>query len=255
MTSQARQFPIPDLPAELRPEAKKKFIFQAVVVFLVVAITIALCMKAQNLNTATEPGVVMELPRQVGSFYAGADEEMSEAEKRILPKDTQVVRRTYENVSGDKVSLSVVLAGGEKRSIHRAEICLPAQGWTIDSAQFVGIPLKSGKSLEVKDLSLARQVEVSPGIFRPIRSQFLYWYIGKDRTTASAWTRIFETSWDRVFKQTNHRWAYVIVSSLVTENMKRDGKTPEETSAMLEKFIKDAVPAFQKSEMASAPQS
>ncbi len=254
MTSHAERVPLPDLPAELRPEEKKSFIIKAILAVVVTGTALGLCLKAQHLNTATEPGVVMQLPNQVGSFY-GTSEEMSAAEKKILPEDTQVIRKSYENVAGDKISCSIVLAGGEKRSIHRAEICLPAQGWTIDSHQYIPIPLKSGRTLEVKDLNLTRQIEVSPGNFRALRSQFLYWYIGKDRTTASAWTRILETSWDRVFKQTNHRWAYVIVTSMVTENMKRDGKTPEETAAMLEKFVKEAVPYFQKTEMAPAPQS
>lgn len=246
--------PLPNLPAELRPEEKRSFVIKAILAIVVTGVTLGLCLKAQHLNTATEPGVVMQLPNQVGNFY-GTSEEMSKAEKDILPPDTQVIRKSYENVSGDKISCSIVLAGGEKRSIHRAEICLPAQGWTIDSHQYLPIPLKSGNTLEVKDLNLLRQIEVSPGTFRPLRSQFVYWYIGKDRTTASAWTRVFETSWDRVFKQTNHRWAYVIVTSLVTENLKRDGKTSEETTAMLEKFVKDVVPYFQKTEMDSSPKS
>ncbi|CAN5659552.1 hypothetical protein BH09VER1_BH09VER1_00350 [soil metagenome] len=254
MSSHAEQIPLPDLPAELRPEEKRSFVIKAVIALAIVGLALGLCLKAQHLNTATEPGVVMELPKQVGNFF-GTSEEMSAAEKKILPEDTQVIRKMYENVAGDKITCSIVLAGGEKRSIHRAEICLPAQGWTIDSHQYLPITLKSGKTLEVKDLNLARPVEVSPGNFRSLRSQFVYWYIGKDRTTASAWTRILETSWDRVFKNTNHRWAYVIVTSLVTENMKRDGKTPEETAAMLEKFIKEIVPSFQKSEMSPPPKS
>lgn len=233
------------------PADRRRFLIKAAIVLVVMGITLGLCMQAQHLNTGTEPGVVMELPKQVGNFF-GTDEEMSEQEKKILPADTKVIRKMYENVAGDKITCSIVLAGGEKRSIHRAEICLPAQGWTIDRQAYLPIALKSGKTMEVKDLFLGRQIEVSPGIFRPLHSQFMYWYIGKDRTTASAWTRIFETSWDRVFRQTNHRWAYVIVTALVTDNLKRDGKNAEDTSEMLEKFIKEAVPAFQKSEMAPA---
>jgi hypothetical protein len=38
--------------------------------------------------------------------------------------------------------------------------------------------------------------------------------VGKDKTTDDHFERIFLTSWDRIVHRVNHRWAYVIVSSL-----------------------------------------
>lgn len=156
----------------------------------------------------------------------------------------------YENVAGERITCSIVLSGGEKRSIHRPEICLPAQGWSIGFGRIIPITLQSGNKLEVMDLNLSRQIEVQPNVFRPLRSQFMYWFVGKDRTTADHKVRIWQTSWDRVFHKTNHRWAYVIVSAVVTDSIRPGGKTAEQTTEMLENFIREVVPSFQKSEMA-----
>jgi EpsI family protein len=217
-------------------------------VLVLTAITIGFCLKAASLNSESEPGVVMKLPDQLGE-YSGVDQQASEAEKLILPGDTEIVRKLYTNPSGDQVTCSIVLSGGEKRSIHRPEICLPAQGWVIGSGGAVPVPLKSGKTLQVMDLSLSRPYEVRPGTFIPLRSQFMYWFIGKDITTPYHMVRILRTSWDRVFHKVNHRWAYVLVTSVVGDSLRPGGKNTEETQAMLKQFIKEILPYFQKSEM------
>jgi len=232
-----------------QPETvSRDLIVKVAAVLVLVAIAVGLCMKAEDLNSASEPGVVMALPDSVDGFY-GTEEKKSEAEKKLLPEDTVILRKRYENAAGDQITCSIVLSGGEKRSIHRPEICLPSQGWTIGSGEKIPIPLKSGKKMEVMDLSLTRPYEIRPNVFRPLQSQFLYWFVGKDRTTADHKVRILETSWDRVFKKINHRWAYVSVSAPVLEGYKPGGKDVAATQAMMRKFISDIVPYFQKSEM------
>ena len=218
------------------------------IVAVAVAATVGLCVRSSDLNTTAEAGVLTELPSHVGDFI-GTPEKISESEKTILPSDTVIVRKSYENLSGDRISCSIVLAGGEKRSIHRPEICLPAQGWSIGSGQVIPVQLKSGRTLDVMQLNLSRPLEVQPNVFRPLRSQFLYWFVGKNITTPDHKVRILRTSWDRVFKRVNHRWAYIIVSSVVTDSIRSGGRTNEQTEKMLKEFIAEIVPTFQKSEM------
>lgn len=251
MNAATPDIPLPDLPEELNHDSMPALLMRVVLAVVLVGVTVGFCLKAADLNTVAEPGVVMKLPDQVGSFF-GKSQDMSEAEKRILPGDTVMVRMLYENVSGDQISCSVVLSGGEKRSIHRPEICLPAQGWSIGGGNIVPIPLKSGRTLEVMNLDLRRQVEVRPNVFRPISSEFFYWFIGKDRTTPKHMVRIFQTSWDRVFHRINHRWAYVIITAVNSDSLRPGGKNAEQTKEMMEKFVRDVVPYFQKSEMTGA---
>ncbi|MEX1117275.1 MAG: exosortase C-terminal domain/associated protein EpsI [Terrimicrobiaceae bacterium] len=230
------------------PKISGVFFIKLAAVAAVIGATLWFCTNASELNTVAEPGVQMSLPRQIGNFY-GTEEEASEAERKILPGDTEILRMRYENIKGDSITASIVLSGGEKRSIHRPEICLPAQGWTIGTGHVIPITLASGKTMDVMQLKLSRPVEIQPGVFHQIRSQFIYWFVGKDITTADHKVRIFKTSWDRVFHKTNHRWAYVLISALVEDSIRPGGRSSEETTKMLEDFIREIVPAFQKSEM------
>lgn len=222
-----------------------------IVLLACVVITVGLCLKASDLNSTSEPGVELVLPDRIGDFV-GVSEEMSVKEKEILPPDTGFVRKTYTNNAGEKISASIVLAGGEKRSIHRPQICLTAQGWTIGSSNTEKIPLASGNDLDVMRLDIHRQLEVRPNVFRPLQSEFLYWFIGKETTTPYNMVRIFKTSWDRVFHKTNHRWAYVIVTAVVPEGAPGRPADTAQLDGTLKKFVAQIVPYFQKSEMTSA---
>lgn len=239
-------------PPEVQPPLPNKvsslFFIKLLAVAVLIGATLWFSTNASELNTASEPGVEMSLPRQIGSFY-GTEEEASEAERKILPGDTEIVRMRYENIKGDSITASIVLSGGEKRSIHRPEICLPAQGWTIGWGVKIPISLASGNTMDVMQLNLSRPIEIQPGVFHQIRSQFMYWFVGKNTTTADHKIRIFKTSWDRVFNKTNHRWAYVLVSALVEDSIRPGGRSSEETTEMMKEFIREIVPAFQKSEM------
>ena len=77
------------------------------IVAVAVAATVGLCVQSSDLNTTAESGVLTELPDHVGDFI-GTREEISESEKTILPSDTVIVRKSYENLSGDRISCSIV---------------------------------------------------------------------------------------------------------------------------------------------------
>ena len=212
------------------------------------AITLWLCRESAPPDIAPEAGVIMDLPTLVGEWW-GTEEPVSPSELAMLPGDTQFAKKIYQDLRGDTLTAQVVLSGGEKRSIHRPEICLPAQGWTIRSGEVVPITLANGRTLEVMKLTLTRQVEVAPGENRTLKSYFLYWFVGKDTTTPYHWVRLAKTNWDMVTKKLQHRWAYVIVSASVFEGFRSDAKTDQQTLDTLKDFIQQAVPKFQLSEM------
>ncbi len=192
-------------------------------------------------HTTMESGVRMELPEHVGSF-TGEPMEVSESERIILPADTKFAKMLYTSVGGSQVNCQIVLSGGEKRSIHRPETCLPAQGWTKKSSQMIPVKLDDGRTLEVMKLEISRAVEVQPGVKKELTSFFLYWFIGKDITTPYHWYRILHTDWDRVVHGVTHRWAYVIVSAPVLEGFVPGAKNKEQTLEMLKEFIGEVAP-------------
>ncbi len=194
----------------------------------------------------SESGVNMDLPEHVGSFN-GKPQEVSESERVILPKDTEFAKMLYSNFSGDQLSCQIVLSGGEKRSIHRPEICLPAQGWVKKSGNAIPVTLDNGTKIDVMKLVIARPVEVQPGVRKELTSLFIYWFIGKGTTTAHHWQRILSSDWDRVVHGVSHRWAYVIVSAPVLEGFVPAGKNEADTLAMLKEFIAEAGPQIMKS--------
>ena len=212
--------------------------------------TLLLCRESAPPDIAPEAGVVMELPTLVGEFW-GTSEPVSPSELAMLPGDTAFAKKTYQDLSGTALNAQIVLSGGEKRSIHRPEICLPAQGWTLQSGEVIPVTLSNGRTLDVMKLTVTRQVEVAPGERRAMKSYFLYWFVGKNTTTPYHWVRLAKANWDMVLSKIQHRWAYVIVSAPVLEGFKRDAKNDEQTLEMLKDFIRQAVPKFQISEMPS----
>lgn len=191
----------------------------------------------------------MDMPTLIGEYW-GTSQPVTPSELALLPGDTEFEKKIYQDISGSSLSAQIVLSGGEKRSIHRPEVCLPGQGWSIQSGQVIPIQLSNGRNLKVMKLTLEREVEVSSGEIKNLKSYFLYWFVGKDTTTPSHFVRLAKTNWDMVTKNIQHRWAYIIVSAPVLEGFEPNGKNDEETLNMLKDFIRQAVPKFQLSEMA-----
>jgi hypothetical protein len=218
----------------------------------IVAATVAATLLSPGTNSPSQAGVLMQLPIVVNVF-AGVEQGMSPAERAILPADTELVRKVYHSLQDDQIQASIVLAGGEKRSIHRPEVCLPGQGWTIKSSEVVPVKLKDGTTMKATLLTLERTIPTGPGKSITLQSLFLYWFVGKNITTPSHLTRVWLTSWDRVIHNLNHRWAFISLNSLVMDNLKQGGKNREQTLQMLQGFAADLVPKIEPDEEKNAP--
>lgn len=223
----------------------RSLILRIGVAILLVAATIASFRFIPMPSSAGGSGVVMSLPEEVGSF-TGRVQEASEGERTVLPKDTEIIKKAYTNAAGEIINAQIVLSGAEKRSIHRPELCLPAQGWSINSRDYIPVKLADGRSITVMCDTISRQVEVSPGVNRPLTSLFCYWFVGDGTTTASHAKRILLTSWDRVIHHKNHRWAYIAVSAPVLDGFKQGGKDSEGTKGMITDFIAQIAPGIMK---------
>ncbi len=224
--------------------------WRTAIVVVLAAGTIFLCRQSAPPDISPEAGVTMDLPTLIGEFW-GTTEPVSPSELAMLPGDTEFAKRIYQDLSGNTLTAQIVLSGGEKRSIHRPEVCLPAQGWTIQGGEVIAVPLANGRSLDVMKLTLVRQIEVAPGERRTMKSYFLYWFVGKNTSTPYHWVRLAKTNWDMVLSKLQHRWAYVIVSAPVLEGFKPGAKSDQQTLDMLKDFIRQSVPKFQLSEMPS----
>lgn len=217
-----------------------------IVVVILLGIVTAMAFRfTGSVNSATESGVIMTLPERVGGF-SGKDQPLSEGERFVLPKDTEILKMAYTDNAGDVLNAQIVLSGAEKRSIHRPELCLPAQGWAINRRETIPVKLSNGREISVLKTTISRQVEVAPGVTRPLTSLYCYWFVGKDVTTSSHMMRVFLTSWDRIVHHKNHRWAYVSVSAPVLQGFKQGGLDLQGTQKMIEGFISEVGPRIMK---------
>ncbi len=57
---------------------------------------------------------------------------MDKATLDWLPQDTSFGQRLYRAPDGFQTSVSVVLMGSDRTSLHKTEFCLEGQGWRID---------------------------------------------------------------------------------------------------------------------------
>jgi len=193
----------------------------------------------RDMNQDREAGVNMSLPDSLPG-YLGFDEAVSEAELHILPKDTEFAKKRYVGSAPVDVSCEIVLSGAAKSSIHRPQVCLVAQGWTIQQERTIPITLANGQSQDVRVLTIGRK-EGS----QSFTGYFIYWYVGKDRTTAYNFKRILLTSWDRVVRRVNHRWAYVTISGALPAGSDSESANQRLLNDLVD-FTRGIIPVIQR---------
>ena len=224
-------------------------------VFAFAAIMLVLYLVTPPILLPKEPGVVMALPDEVkltgfdGGHFYGTPAPVSEAEHKLLPKDTEYARKDYDDFHRHQIYFSIVLSGLQQYTIHPPEICMVAQGWKILGHEDIPVDLDSGHRLMVRNLSLERNEPDADGQLHLRKAYYMYWYVTDGITTASHLERNLLSSWDRVVHGRDHRWAYVIAQSYITDTTYADGLNAGQTREMLTAFIRQIVPTFEKSEI------
>ena len=225
----------------------------ALCVLLAVSALVA-CHLSPEVRAGDASGVVMELPTAVGRFL-GQPLDRDAAEKDLLPADTQMVKMQYRSpglpADRDMMQVSIVLAGAERRSIHRPEVCLDGQGWTLLDSHIIPVEISPGRTLNVKDLLVERELRPQGGKPKMLRAHYVYWFIGEDVTTPSNAVRVWLTTWDNIARNVNHRWAYASVTAWVTDNLEtresgQRARDSEATTNLVSELIRELAPRFQK---------
>jgi exosortase len=132
-------------------------------------------------------------------------ERESLGERTKLPGDTRIIKRVYGTGDGRTFTATLVVSGASRLSIHRPEICLPGQGFSILSSRMRTVTLGHGRALRVNVVRAARSGEHPIG--------FLYWFVNPRGETPSHWTRIFSDVWARTVHNRVNRWCMVQIFS------------------------------------------
>lgn len=149
-------------------------------------------------------------PPSVCPECAGPVMPVAKAELDILPADTQSYKATYTRPDGIYFTVALVIAGQSRFSIHRPELCLPSQGYTLSSRVvrelYPGLPMAF--------FSLRRSGSVQT-------TGFCYVFLNSAGATVSNLRRVVGDTLVRSFSNRIPRWSMVTISSNI------DFLTPE----------------------------
>ena len=196
-----------DVKAEKRADAGRGG-FQAVVPVLTVLLVVPVMWRQSEMPAVTvaDPPAV-SLPDIPGCRSTGM--EVSEAELYVLPKDTKFEKRMYTDSAGDWFAVSAVIGGSSKQSIHRPELCLPAQGYLMESP-------RDGTTAGGTDWRLITLKKGGSGALG-----FAYTFVNQEGyRTSSHVLRILRDVWDRTVYNRIDRWVMITVNSSCSD----DGK-------------------------------
>jgi len=229
--------------AERPRKGFRESLWRCFILVLLAGSTLLACRLFHDVDTKTEPGVIMNLPDSIGN-YIGFNADITESERLILPRDTEFAKKQYSGFDLPEITTEIVLSGAQRQSIHRPQVCLVGQGWVIQKEETIPIALADGREQKVRKLTLVRTQD---GV--QIVGYFIYWFIGKDKTTDDHFERIFLTSWDRIVHRVNHRWAYVIVNSILPPEPKVTAGEREKVLSELVSFAGELIPRIQRPEV------
>ena len=190
-------------------------------------------------------GIRLDLPDFIGN-WKGSDVEISAFERGVLGEGvgTRFARKTYRNLEGYEIMVSIVLSGYEmSTSIHRPERCLQAQGWTLQEGEQFAMSLPQRGNFPIMQLRSTRPVKSGDAVITR-ELQTFYWFVGEKDLCAGHLTRWAIDNRDRLFRGVSQRWAYILVSGTVP--MMKDPKDNDAarkwSQATIREFIKTLAP-------------
>jgi exosortase len=169
-----------------------------------------------GVRLATDGVNPAEWPTFLGDAWIGRRVEVTAVEREILPADTGFSRRLYLSRDNPNraVLLSTVLSGRDRSSIHRPELCLVGQGWTIDEVRrhrFVR-PGSTAAEIPATILRVHRDAPGPGGRHAVVPAVVAYWFVGGDTIVATHGQRLWQDALARLRGRAD-RWAYVLAQT------------------------------------------
>ncbi len=160
-----------------------------------------------------------------------------------LPADTSYGQRVYQAADGFTAQMTVVLMGADRSSIHKPQICLPAQGWTINQTEETAVPMAGlgTYALPVIKITASNQLPVN-GQMVAARGIYVYWFVadGELSADASGLRRMGRSLLHLARTGELQRWSYVSVFAVCEPGREAA------TYARMEGLIAATVPEFQR---------
>ncbi len=139
--------------------------------------------------------------QSTGPSCGNALQAMTVGEKTVLPQDTRIVKRIYLRPDGVQFLVSAVVGGRSKSSIHRPELCMPAQGNIMSDPRTFTV---AGRPF--------RAIHLEGGGMSPTVLAYTFFNQAGVRTAAHM-RRILVDTWDRSVLNRIDRWVMVTVNA------------------------------------------
>jgi EpsI family protein len=185
------------------------------------------------------------LPEFLGIEWTGRAVPVSPVEREILPPDTGFSRKIFFNHRdpSKQVFVSIVLSGRDRTSIHRPELCLVGQGWTITgrTEHAFQFPQRADAKFSASLLRVRREMPSPTTTGQPVAVPQLtaYWFVSGDAVVATHWELFAHDAWNRVAHARADRWAYVLLQTDAS-----DGEPA--ALARIQAVLDATLPAFQR---------
>ena len=236
----------------------KKVVIISVVFFLLVGAAGAVLYRVQSGQKLGKPGLKMvdqvvlnekggvvntntvALPEEVPG-YESSTLPVTMVELGWLPPDTTYGRRKYRGLDKFEITTSIVLMGGDRGSIHKPQICLTGQGWTITETKTMKVPMAQPVPYDLPVMRLVARKKWAPPGQQPVEysAVFLYWFVADGQLTPHHGERMWWMARDLLTKGTLQRWAYVSYLAVCMPGQE------EKAYDRLSRFIARTVPEYQ----------
>lgn len=177
------------------------------VLFGVTGLWVSFCALTPHQPKLREAGFLPELPEWVGGYH-GDTREMGYLERINFDPTVTLVRRIYTAPGARPVVATLVISGEMKRTLHTPTVCLPNQGWTVNSVQPIELNLPNGMVIHASVMRIFRDVEVGDGKKARVRALNMNWYQGSNGFSTPDHNYCHFINYrDAMFFNYNHRWS------------------------------------------------
>jgi hypothetical protein len=173
--------------------------------------------------------------------YSSTSEPVTKPELAMLPRDTTYGRRTYQASDGSRATISVVMMGTDRTSIHKPQYCLTGQGWRVDQSEVTSIPIDRPHSYELPVMKLIASGSGTSATGEKVQARgvYVYWFVADNELTADHLQRMWWMARDLMKTGLLQRWAYVSCFAICLPGQE------EATYQRMKQLIAAAVPEFQ----------
>lgn len=186
----------------------------------------------------------MPVGNNLAGWY-GIKTQESERERKVLAKDTRFSKAIYKLVPRvpwesphPQISVSIIYSGQDMgNSIHRPEVCLPAQGHLNLQSEVSSITLSNGETLKFTRLTSATPFPNAPR--KRLHHIHYYVFVGHRSIHHSHIARTLQDTWDRSVNGEVQSWAYFQAGTYWAPEL---GISKEEADRRLRKLISELLP-------------